>query len=210
MGMYEDFPEQELMREDASEPGQFTDEIFKAYVDAVVPRTPFLADEYGRIQYYGALDLYTDEYLIYMLNYSGLPMAEAIAEMLEVAAEYVLSANQQDGVNRMQHRELSVFGSLSPEDRLRLVSFLEQAGAELPGLPQPFAENQDNILSAAYVLNRLTLLGYYSEWSAYGSTRLLSPNQWVMEGFPLSWEQVGYPGPSLGYRALRTDQVQSL
>ncbi len=29
---------------------QLTDEIFRAYVDAIIPRTPSLAGEYGRVQ----------------------------------------------------------------------------------------------------------------------------------------------------------------
>ena len=48
-----------------------------------------------------------------------------------------------------------------------------------------------------------TMMGYYSEWYGYGSTRLNEPNQRVLEFYPFSWKQVGYPGPSLGYHALR-------
>lgn len=189
---------------------QLTDEIFRAYVDAIIPRTPSLAREYGRVQLYGALDLYTDEYLMYMLDYSSVPMTYAVAEMLETAAGYFLSTEHGNKMNARESAELSVFGSLRAEDRLRLVFFLEQSGSEIPNLPELFAGNQGSILAATYALSRLTLLGYYSEWSGYGSTRLLSPNQWVMETFPLSWEQVGYPGPSLGYRALRSNNSELL
>ena len=105
---------------------QYTNETFQAFADAVIPRTPRLAEEYGKIQYFGALDLHTDEYLFLTFAYSFV-------------------------------------GSLI----------------------------------------RFTMMGYYSEWSGYGSTRLEAPDQRKLEYFPLSWKQVGYPGPSLGYRALR-------
>lgn len=51
-----------------------------------------------------------------------------------------------------------------------------------------------------------TMMGYYSEWYGYGSTRLNEPNQRVLEFYPFSWKQIGYPGPSLGYHALRSYQ----
>ena len=109
----------------------YTQETFKAFVDAIIPRSPGLAQEYGKIQYFGALDFQTDEYLILSLNSYDIPF--------------------------------NITGSL----------------------------------------NRFTMMGYYSEWYGYGSTRLEVPDQRRLEYFPLSWQQVGYPGPSLGYRALR-------
>lgn len=202
------YPEDIRNHENSYDSLRYTDEIFKAFVDAIIPRTPALAEEYGRVQYYGALDLYTDEYLIYMLNYSFVPIAEAVAKMLEIATEYFFSAEMQDIVNTSEVMELSDFGALSRLDRLRVVYFLEQSGADIPELPSPFAEDQYAISSVTYSLNGMTMMGYYSEWSGYGSTRLLPPNQWVMEYFPVSWEQVGYPGPSLGYRALRSNNSQ--
>lgn len=202
------YPEDIMNRENGYDSLLYTDEIFKAFVDAIIPRTPALAEEYGRIQYYGALDLYTDEYLIYMLNYGTVPMAEAAARMLEIATEYFFSAEMQDVVNTSEVMELSDFGALSRLDRLRVVSFLENSGSVIPELPSPFTGDQYAIASVTNSLNGLAMLGYYSEWSGYGSTRLLSPNQWVMEYFPVSWEQVGYPGPSLGYRALRSNNSQ--
>ena len=50
------------------------------------------------------------------------------------------------------------------------------------------------------VLIKLTMMGYYSEWYGYGLTRLDEANQRVLEFQPISWEQVGYPGPATGNR----------
>ncbi|MEL7655898.1 MAG: hypothetical protein AAGU75_08320 [Bacillota bacterium] len=109
----------------------YTQETMKAFVDAIIPRSPRLAEEYGKIQYFGALDFHTDEYITFLLNHYNMPF--------------------------------SIMGSF----------------------------------------NRFTMMGYYSEWYGYGSTRLETPDQRRLEFFPLSWEQVEYPGPSLGYRVLR-------
>jgi hypothetical protein len=105
-------------------------ETLKAFVDAIIPRSPGLAEEYGKIQYFGALDLHTYEYLIMTLSSYSIPLTNPLAV-------------------------------------------------------------------------RFVMMGYYSEWSGYGSTRLEEPAQRRLEYNPLSWKQVGYPGPSLGYRALR-------
>lgn len=46
----------------------YTYDTIMAFVDVVIPRTPLLAQMYGEIMYYGALDLYTDEYLIFLFK----------------------------------------------------------------------------------------------------------------------------------------------
>ena len=52
-------------------------------------------------------------------------------------------------------------------------------------------------------LNTLTVFGYYSEWSEYGVTRLAQFEERKLEEMPVSWKQVGYPGRSYRYHALR-------
>lgn len=183
---------------------QHTQETFKAFVDAIVPRTPRLAEEYGRIQYYGALDLYTEEYLIMSINNYYISLAEPTAEMLDVAAEQLILIQGNEGqLNFSMFPGGGTFAALAPNDRLRALTLLEQLQVNLSVLPIPFQDNPGFVLFVTVALNRLTMMGYYSEWSGYGSTRLETPNQRILEYFPLGWEQVGYPGPSLGYRALR-------
>jgi len=181
-----------------------TQETFQAFVDAIIPRTPGLAEEYGRIQFFGALDLHTDEYITLSLDYYYIPLAEITAEMLDVAAEQLVV---MDGNNRLinfpKFMGGSAFAALEPSDRLRALTLLEQIHIYLADLPIPFRDNPELILYITSALNRFTMMGYYSEWSGYGSTRLATPNQRKLEYFPISWKQIGYPGPSLGYRALR-------
>lgn len=181
---------------------EYVEDIFKGFADAVIPQSPELAEEYGNIQYYGALDLFTYEYLIMELDSLSIPMALPAAIVLEAAAEQFLFKNG-DKPEDLDPSDGSLFFRLSSSRRLQAVSLLIQPGGlqYFPVLPQLRPED---ILTVIMSLNRLTLMGYYSEWSGYGTTRLNPPGQRTLENFPVSWEQVGYPGPSNGYRVARS------
>ncbi len=128
---------------------------YQLIVDAIIPRSPLLAYEYGIIQYYGALDLHIDEFLQITRENLGIAPDVPLPELLD------------------------------------------------------FAKRQTPMSSEIYELFPVvstTMMGYYSEWSGYGTTRLNKPNQRILEYNPISWKQVGYPGPSLGYHALRAYQ----
>ncbi len=181
---------------------QYTRNTFKALVDAIIPRTPELAEEYGRIQYFGALDLHTYEFIILTLNNYYTPLANSTAELLDEAAEQVVFMEEPERLfNFSRLSGGGTFAALSPSNQFRALTLLEQGYLE--DLPIVFYDNQGFVLSANIILNRNTMLGYYSEWFGYGTTRLETPNQRILEFYPLSWQQIGYPGPSLGYRALR-------
>jgi hypothetical protein len=157
-----------------------TQDTLEALVDAIIPRSPVLAEEYGRIQFYGAQDQATEEYLI--LNLS--PYAAQTAELLNTAAGQLYSL-------------------ISPGDRLLIIDRLRQGQMNTSELPPPFRNNPESVMTAAKSLPAAAMMGYYSEWYGYGTTRLEAPNNRRLEYYPISWEQTGYPGPSLGYRALR-------
>lgn len=197
-------PDNNLMNNQNSNSLLHTQDTFRAFVDAIVPRTPGLAEEYGRIQYFGALDSGIEEYLIMSLNNYYIPLAAPTAEMLDIAAEQlVMMQGNESELDFSLFPGGGTFAALSPNDRFRALTLLEQLQVNLSTLPIPFQENPGFVLYILLELNRSTMMGYYSEWSGYGSTRLDEPNQRILEYFPLDWEQVGYPGPSLGYRALR-------
>ena len=132
--------------------------IYQILVDLIIPRSPLLAYEYGVIQYYGALDLHIDEYLLLT-------------------------------------RESLGFSVLLP---------LMQ-GFDINQIPDLLSEE----LNTEFPVIGTTMLGYYSEWFGYGTTRMNKPNERVFEFAPISWKQIGYPGPSLGYHALRPYQFIS-
>jgi hypothetical protein len=182
---------------------QHTEETFQAFVDAIIPRSPELAEEYGKIQYFGALDLHTDEYMVLSLNSYYIPLAEPMAEALDIASEQLVILDRENQFFRISPKEVT-FKAFDPIDRFRALTLLEQNEVYFAEQMAPVLNNPGLILSAIGRLNRFTMMGYYSEWSGYGSTRLDAPDQRRLEFYPLSWKQIGYPGPSLGYRALRT------
>ncbi|MBK1811906.1 hypothetical protein JHL18_14890 [Clostridium sp. YIM B02505] len=191
-----------------------TSETFKAFVDAFIPRTPPLALKLGEIQFWGGLDLKTDQYLIKSLNnYLSLtddtgthiiPLAEPTAIMLNKAAkQLILIGGNTEPINLNQIPITGVFAALSPVDRFLAITLLEELKVDLSSLPYPYTNNPGFILSVTSTLNRLTIVGYYSEWSGYGTTALKAPDNRKLEYYPLSWEQIKYPGPSKGYHVMR-------
>ncbi|SHO45528.1 hypothetical protein [Anaerocolumna xylanovorans] len=172
---------------------------FQALVDTIIPRTPLLAQEYGLIQYYGALDADIDQYMIISLQNLFVPSAGYAVEILDTAARLVYTEGYE---NNPQTDEIS-FSNIPPEKRLQALEFLLMASTFPASYPGIFMDYSDLVLYIYGYLNRSTMFGYYSEWFGYGNTRLLPPEQRLLEFYPFSWEQIDYPGPSLGYHALR-------
>lgn len=189
-----------------------TKTAFKALAEAVIPNTPDFAEKQGSIQLFGAMDLHTDDYLVWSLNHylslvivvAGLNiyLANATGEMLDIAAQALTKGYKGTGNSPVVPGE-AAFADLKPSDRFRAMTLLEQLELDLAALPIPFHNNPGFVLTVSGVITLLVIFGYYSEWSGYGSTRLDSPDNRKIEHFPTSWEQVGYPGPSKGYHALR-------
>ncbi|MBN7772467.1 hypothetical protein [Clostridium aminobutyricum] len=197
--MYGIFYNPKIINFQISDFSQHTQETFKAFVDAIIPRSPKLAEKYGKIQYFGALDLHTDEYMILSLNSHYIPLAKPVAEVLDIVSEQLVILDR----NSSMYPEGGTFAALIPSDRFRALMLLEQNKDYFIDLLTPSQYYPAYLFSVISNLNRFTMMGYYSEWSGYGSTRLNAPDQRKLEFFPLSWKQVGYPGPSLGYRSLR-------
>ncbi|WP_132250188.1 hypothetical protein [Natranaerovirga pectinivora] len=182
-----------------------TRQTFRAFVDATIPQTTELAIEFGEMQYFGALDFDIDQFMIYLLNrVDVIPLAIPTAIMLDMAAEELVANEGNDHfLNFSVYEGGGAFAALAPSDRFRAIILLEELRINLENLPFPYQNNPALVLSVTNSLNRITTMGYYSEWWGYGTTRLEEPDDRVLEYLPLSWEQVGYPRPSLGYRAFR-------
>ncbi len=178
-----------------------TQATLNAFVDAIISRD-------------SEKDIYSEDYLISMLDHLlsvaivkkniHIPMANITAEMLNIAAKELIDREENERpINPYIVQEKGVFAALDPSDRFRTISLLEELRVDLSNLPIPFWKNSGIVLAIISVLTLLTTFGYYSEWSAYDSTRLDLPDERILEEFPTSWEEVGYPGPSKGYHALR-------
>lgn len=172
---------------------------FQALVDAIIPRTPRLAQEYGLIQYFGALDADIDQYMLLSLQNLSYPLAGYITELLDIAAKLVYS----EGFEEISEESKTAFYNIPPEKRLQALELIMMASLFPANYPRFFMDNPDLTLYIYGFINRAVMLGYYSEWFGYGKTRLLPPDQRQLEFHPFSWEQIDYPGPSLGYHALR-------
>ncbi|XEC96284.1 hypothetical protein AB6A23_07005 [Paenibacillus tarimensis] len=184
---------------------------FRALVEAIVPQSPAYA-AYGAEYAAGAVELHVHEYMIWELDHwlslhSGLsltvfPLAAPTAAMLNAGAEQLIASGQAQGPLNYAVQG-GAFASLSPFDRIRTLAMLENLQVDLGLLPPPYRDDGGFLVFMIDFLNRGTMFGNYSEWSAYGTTRLATPVARRLEYFPISWKQVGYPGVSMGYRALR-------
>jgi hypothetical protein len=202
------YSDEKPLKDQKDNPTRQTRNTLMALADAIIPRTPLLAEEYGKIQFFGAPDLNTDEYIILSLNqYAHL--ANLAAELLNAAARQLVSENgNHRNLNFAVYPEGDAFAALAPEDRIRALNLLETLKIDFADLPVIFQENPELVLHITGRLNRFIVMGYYSEWSGYGATRMKPPDQRRLEYFPLSWKQAGYPGPSLGYRAIEITNIK--
>ncbi|WP_342757315.1 hypothetical protein [Kineothrix sedimenti] len=160
-----------------------------AFVEAIVPWTPRLAAEYGEIQYPGAVDALTYEYLVLSLYELGnVALLKSTVKTLDMAArELVISGGNEFSMDIMGGGTIN-FAALVPSDRLAALNILKQQ--ELSSYNSPMFTNK----YVVDLLVKMTMMGYYSEWFGYGSTRLDEPNQRIFEFMPFSWQQVSYPG----------------
>lgn len=169
--------------------------IFQALVDAIIPRTPELAELYGSVMYYGALDLLTDQYLIMMLNEYFPSLAEPLSELLTILVNESIELDRRE---RILYYPGNVRESITAQDWLRVFTLLQHIKDGFSDLSTIY-ERYPGLFTIAGSLYRFTLMGYYSEWFGYGSTRFLIPDERTFQFRPESWEQVSYPGPALSY-----------
>lgn len=182
---------------------------FQALTDALLPP----ANQLEYHVHFNERDMGVHEYIIYSLNHyisiqqqlhhCVVPLAYPTALMLDVAATQLVNAHQAQASSQSLFPGGGMFSYLSRKDRVRTLSTLENLDIDLYLLPSPFQNNAGMVKFVTDALNRFSFFGYYSEWPAYGSTRLFPPNDRRLEFFPPGWQQVGYPGVSLGYRDFR-------
>ncbi|MFD1361306.1 hypothetical protein [Lentibacillus salinarum] len=181
---------------------------FQALTDALLPSA-----QHGYVPPFRDTDMCVHEYIIYALDHNIsiqqqlhhhiVPLAYPTAIMLDTAATQLVYAYQAQAYSQSLFAGGGMFSYLSRKDRIRTLAALENLAVDLYVLPSPFQNNAGLVKFVTDALNRFSLFGYYSEWPAYGSTRLCPPDDRRLEFFPLTWQQVDYPGVSLGYRDFR-------
>ena len=138
-----------------------------ALVDAIIPRSPILAQVYGEFMYYGALDLYVDEYLVILLNYGTTPMFLLTTETLNMAArQYLNQVESQRNRDRSQNmrtaKDDARFQDLPRRERFRAMLLLEQIDTYFSN--EVLFQENPGLISIASSIIRSTMMGFYSEW----------------------------------------------
>ncbi|MDQ0062596.1 hypothetical protein [Paenibacillus harenae] len=184
---------------------------FRALVEAIVPNTPELAP-FGAEQTIGASELGVQDYMIWELDHTlalffgmeltNFPLSAPTAGMLNSGAVQLVASGHAQHVPNESLWETSPYSAIAPPDRIRVLAMLEELIVDLGALPPPYRDDGGFVKFIVDYLVRGTMFGHYSEWSAYGTTRLDTPTERRLEHFPIGWRQAGYPGVSLGYRAL--------
>lgn len=187
----------------------YTEMTFKALVDAILPITRLDSKiTGGQPQSYRASDLQIHQYVMFALDHyitvqqqlfqTRIPLSYPTALMLDIAASFLPHLS-----NETQTKNQGLFATLSKKDRIRTLSLLENIEIDLYLLPNPYHNNAGLVQYMADALNRLTMLGFYSEWAAYGKTRDEPPQVRQLQYFPIGWMEAQYPGVSYGYRDFR-------
>ncbi|MGS2777257.1 hypothetical protein ACVBAX_07755 [Robertmurraya sp. GLU-23] len=129
-----------------------------------------------------------------------ISLSKQTADLLDLAAFQLLYIEK--GIISVFSIE-GVFTTLSRSERLKAINLLERLEVPLESLPEPFTNNPGLTQSMKNTIIQLTFLGFYSEWTGYGTTRFNRPEYKCIECFPVGWIQTKYPGPAFGYRNLR-------
>lgn len=179
-----------------------TKATFMAFADVIIPAT------------LGALDLRLDDYIDWTLNHYvsiqgewGVKIAKLssqTARILDLSAyQLIVSGKMKGPLDYSIYPDGGPFAALSSDDRLEAIALLENLQVDLEVLPSPFRNNAGLIKNVVAALHQMVTFGYYSEWFSLGSTRLAYPENHRFERQPLVWKSLEYPGPSLGYKAIR-------
>ncbi|MNO27677.1 hypothetical protein D3C76_175570 [compost metagenome] len=184
---------------------------FRALVEAIIPGSPVIGGDTAA-QSVGAVDLCIHEYMIWELDHSlslaigfgltDIPLASPTAQLLNAGAIHLAASGQMQHAPNHLLWGSSPFAALNPTDRIRVLAMLEQGNIDPGALPPPYRNDLGFTRYMIDFLNRQTMFGNYSEWSAYGTTRLRTPTERRLEFFPAGWQQAEYPGVVPGYRAL--------
>lgn len=187
-------------------------ENFYALTDALLPsvdvkgeQVPAVVSDYTDLDVHSYLIDALDNYVSVQmqLNQKTLVLSYPTALMLDIAATELLRSNRITDSFYPTFEVERTFAYISKTNRLKTLTALENLEIDLFLLPNPFKNDGGLVKHVVDALNRFALFGFYSEWSAYGSTRFLPPQARQLEFFPWSWKQVGYPGVAYGYRDFR-------
>lgn len=131
-------------------------------------------------------------------------LSKSTAQVLDAAAvQLVWSGQTECPFQVWSFPTGGAFAALSCNDRLKVIDLLERVGINMEYLPEPYKNNPGLIQSIKNTLYQLAVLGFYSEWTGYGTSSFYHPDDRRLEYFPPGWIQSNYPGVAFGYRDFR-------
>jgi hypothetical protein len=171
----------------------------QAAVDSILQAPPIDGEIYGYV-----IDI-LDQTLPSSINQGeAISLSKQTADLLDFAAIQLLYIKKRGCSHHIwRFPRKGIFSTLSRSERLMAINLLERLEVPLESLPEPFTNNPGLTQSMKNTITQLTFLGYYSEWTGYGTTRFNNPDYRCIQCFPVSWIQTNYPGPAFGYRNLR-------
>jgi hypothetical protein len=203
----------------------------RAVVDAVVPETPELADEFGPEHVPGGLAVGMEEFLVTFVDdlfqfgfphvgtRGNLPLTVPLVEVLDAAADALVAHGDNeaepdveravellgpgDPPARRVRRVAGTFASLARQDRLRALGALDEFELRVAPFGHGLFEFDAGLVGQLVV--GFAEMIYYSEWAGYDDFSL-PPSERTHPNDPAavqSWRQTGYPGIADGYAALR-------
>jgi hypothetical protein len=174
-------------------------------LDISIPDAPAAPDASGPADIDLLVEAGTDAVHRVQQNY---PYAEVFPVVFDiVAAEFLLRQENEDTPSpNPQFPGGGTFTKLSREDRLRVLWDIVDGSVidRLDAMLSPMLPAVGILKYVVMACNGLHGFGYYTEWSAYGSTKTDLPQERELEQQPgdaQSRQQTGYPGPSDGNAA---------
>lgn len=144
------------------------------------------------------------------------PYAELFAIVFDLVAVEFLARKRNEDEPRVEGEFPAggLFTRLSREDRLRCLESIIDGGI-LDAVDDTVGKILPTIgilKFAVMAIHGLTVIGHYSEWAGYGSTRTATPTERELEvpqGEVLGHRQAGFPGFEPGYADHRGFEVES-
>lgn len=204
----------------------YTRKNLSSFLDALIPRTPELANEIGAELVNGVNDTQLSDQIKAAFDHiqspellpefvtesrdtpEELPTSHLLAFLLDLGAvEYILKGKLS---NFPGPAIGGPFCWLSRDDRIGVMDHLSDESTFLTVLKAfkpilPHVGLIDFLLDGA---TTMALMNYYSEWSGYSdSSNPLYPDPETFEGSAQGWDQTNFPGREKGYPALRGYEV---
>lgn len=160
-----------------------TNITFQAVVHAIFQK------EQGRLAQKFSIHGYIISVLDLTLPHSILKkqtLSKSTAQVLDAAAIQLVWSGQMECPSHVWfYPSVGAFAALSCNDQLKAIDLLERLEINIEYLPEPYKNNPGLVQSIKNTLYQLAMLGFYSEWTGYGTSCFYPPDDRRLEYIPL-------------------------